>query len=52
LIDKVKTNLEDGPMLYPEEVYTQQDMFFRISEVIREKVFLNTKEELPHSTFI
>lgn len=52
LIDKVKTQLEDGPMLYPEEVYTQQDMFFRISEVIREKVFLNTKEELPHSTFI
>gem|GEM_PF-7122948 len=27
-------------------------MTFRISEIIREKVFLNTKEELPHSTFI
>jgi GTP-binding protein Era len=27
-------------------------MFFRISEIIREKVFLNTKEELPHSTYI
>lgn len=52
LIDKVKSHLSSGPMLYPEDVYTQQDMFFRISEVIREKVFLNTKEELPHSTFI
>jgi GTP-binding protein Era len=27
-------------------------MFFRISEIIREKVFLNTKEEIPHSIFI
>jgi len=27
-------------------------MFFRISEIIREKVFTNTKEELPHSIFI
>ncbi len=27
-------------------------MFFRISEIIREKVFLHTKEELPHSIFI
>jgi len=52
LIDKIKTLLPVWPMLYPEEVYTEQDMYFRISEVIREKVFLNTKEELPHSTFI
>lgn len=27
-------------------------MFFRISEIIREKVFTNTKEEIPHSIFI
>lgn len=52
LLQKLYNFLPVGPMLYPEEVYTQQDMFFRISEIIREKVFLNTKEELPHSTFI
>jgi GTP-binding protein Era len=39
-------------MLFPEDVYTKQDMYFRISEIIREKVFLNTKEELPHSIYI
>jgi len=27
-------------------------MFFRVSEIIREKVFTNTKEEIPHSIFI
>jgi GTP-binding protein Era len=27
-------------------------MNFRISEIIREKVFENTREEIPHSTFI
>jgi len=27
-------------------------MFFRVSEIIREKVFMNTKEEIPHSIFI
>jgi GTP-binding protein Era len=38
--------------LFPEEYYTKQDINFRISEIIREKVFLNTKEEIPHSIYI
>ncbi|MGB2111523.1 MAG: GTPase Era, partial [Patescibacteria group bacterium] len=31
---------------------TKQDIYFRISEIIREKAFLETKEELPHSIYI
>jgi GTPase len=27
-------------------------MDFRASEIIREKIFLHTKEELPHSIFV
>jgi GTP-binding protein Era len=27
-------------------------MDFRISEIIREKIFLHTKQELPHSIFV
>jgi len=27
-------------------------MDFRVSEIIREKIFLHTKEELPHSVFV
>ncbi|MDD2908051.1 MAG: GTPase Era [Candidatus Gracilibacteria bacterium] len=52
LLKKVKNNLEMGPLLFPEEYYTKQDIYFRISEIIREKAFLHTKEELPHSIYI
>ncbi len=52
LIEKVKTFLKKWNMLFWEDYYTSQDMFFRVSEIIREKVFLHTKEELPHSIFV
>jgi len=52
LILRIKQNLALWPCLFPENIYTKQDMFFRISEVIREKVFLNTMQELPHSIYV
>lgn len=52
LISSIKEKLPVWPSLFPEDIYTKQDMFFRISEIIREKVFLHTKEELPHSTYV
>ena len=52
LIEKIKQNLQTGPAFFPDDYYTKQDIYFRISEIIREKVFLNTKEEIPHATFI
>lgn len=52
LILKIKDNLPEWPCLFPADIYTKQDMFFRISEVIREKAFLYTKEELPHSIYV
>lgn len=38
--------------MYSPEVYTQQDMRFRISEIIREKLFMRLKDELPHSIYV
>ncbi len=52
LLNKIKQNIPDWPLLFPTNIYTKQDMFFRISEIIREKVFLHTKEELPHSIYV
>ena len=52
LVDKVKSYLKMWPMFFPEEYYTKQDIYFRISEIIREKAFIHTKEELPHSVYI
>ena len=52
LLVEIKNQLPTASLLFPENIYTKQDMFFRISEIIREKVFTNTKEEIPHSIYI
>lgn len=52
LREKIVSCLPEWPILFPEEFYTKQSIYFRISEVIREKAFLHTKEELPHSIFV
>ncbi len=52
LLKKVKSFLKTWPMLFPDDFYTKQDIYFRISEIIREKAFLHTREELPHSVYI
>ncbi len=52
LLKKVKSYLKAWPLLFPEDFYTKQDIYFRISEIIREKAFIHTKQELPHSVYI
>jgi GTPase len=42
----------EGPAWYPEEYYTDQEPVFRIAEIIREKVFLHTRDELPHAVYV
>lgn len=42
----------EGPALYPEDTYTDQDVQFRIAEIIREKAINNLREELPHSIYV
>ena len=42
----------EGPAWYPEEYYTDQEPVFRISEIIREKVMLHTRDELPHAVYV
>jgi GTP-binding protein Era len=38
-------------MMYPADYYTEQGLRFRVSEIIREKVFSYTSQELPHSVY-
>lgn len=52
LVEKIKTFLKKWTMLFWEDYYTSQDMFFRVAEIIREKVFLHTSEEIPHSIYV
>jgi GTPase len=52
LIEIIKNNLQEGPMFYPEDYVTDQAIPFRVSEIVREKIFKNTKEEVPHGTYV
>ncbi len=42
----------EGELLYDESTYTDQDLEFRISEIIREKTIANLSDEMPHVIFV
>lgn len=48
LISKIFEKLPVGIMFYPEDVVTEESMRDVAQEIIREKILLNTKEEIPH----
>ena len=52
LIDCLFNMAPEGEALYPEELYTDQELSFRISEIIREKAMVRLREELPHSIYV
>jgi GTP-binding protein Era len=41
--------LPEGPVYYPQESLTDRPERFFVSEIIREKIFLNYKKEIPYS---
>lgn len=41
--------LPEGPLYYPEDDLTDQPVSFIVAELIREKVLLLTRDEVPHS---
>jgi GTP-binding protein Era len=41
-----------GEPMYPGEYYTDQDVSFRIAEIIREKAIGRLRQELPHSIYV
>ena len=41
-----------APQLYPEEYYTDQDVDFRIAEIIREQAMNRLEQELPHTIYV
>ena len=52
LIQTIKERLDFGPVYYPDDYYTDQPIAFRIKEIIRERIMLYTKEEIPHAIYI
>jgi GTPase len=49
LFDKILATLPEGPEYYPKDTLTDKSERFFISEIIREKIFLNYKKEIPYS---
>ena len=42
-------NLPTAPAWYDKDVFTDKNLRFFASEIVREKIFLNYKEEIPYS---
>ena len=52
LIKNIYKELPKGDMLYPEDVVTEETMRDVTEEIIREKILLNTSDEIPHSVAV
>jgi len=49
LLGELEALLPQGPQLFPEDMKTDQSEDFLVSEIIREKIYLYTRDEIPYS---
>ena len=52
LIRRISLLLPEGVPYFPEDMVTDQPLGFRLAEIVREKLFDLTKEEIPYSTAV
>lgn len=52
LISAIIKKLPEGAPIYPEDELTDESMRSIAREVIREKILINTKDEIPHSVAV
>jgi len=52
LTDELVARLPVGPQYYPEDIPTDASERFIAAEIIREKIFLLTRDEVPYSTAV
>jgi GTPase len=52
LLNLVEKRLPEGPRYFPEGEFTDQSERFVAAEIIREKVFLRTHEEIPYGVAV
>jgi GTP-binding protein Era len=52
LLDALLKRLPKGPKYFPDDQLTDQPERFVVTEIIREKIFELTKEEIPYSTAV
>ena len=52
LVEKLFTLLPKGPKLYEEDTICDQPISNLLSDLVREQVLINTREEVPHSVAV
>lgn len=52
LLDKIIDHLPEGPKYFPKDHYTDQPERFLVAEMIREKVLLETGQEVPYASAV
>ena len=52
LLNNILKKLPEGEKLYPDDVVTEESMRSVAEEIIREKILINTQDEIPHSVAI
>jgi GTP-binding protein Era len=52
LLQELVRLLPTGPRLYPEDIPTDATERFIVAEIVREKIFLLTGQEIPYSTAV
>ncbi len=52
LLSNIIKKLPEGEKLYPDDIVTEESMRSVAEEIIREKILINTQDEIPHSVAI
>ena len=52
LMDAIRGLLPESPAIYPTDITTDQTERFLIAELIREKILLATRQEIPHASVV
>ncbi|MBU0482631.1 MAG: GTPase Era [Proteobacteria bacterium] len=52
LLQELLPLIPEGPKLYPDDIPTDATERFIVAEIIREKIFLETRDEVPYSTAV
>ncbi|EGO2722402.1 GTPase Era [Enterococcus faecalis] len=52
LMDVLVEQMPEGPQYFPDDQITDHPEYFIVSELIREKVLLLTRDEIPHSVAV
>lgn len=52
LLEELRSQLKPGSTFFPPDMNTDQTETFLASEIIREKIYIHTSQELPYSTAV